>query len=178
MDRVTIISGCPGSGKTTLARTLAGRHLRGVHLATDRFYEFMAHRLDPSTPESRSQNTAVVRSFLAAAKSFREDDYQVFVDGVIGPWWLDTIIGFFPDFDYVILHAGLECVLARAGDRAQHAQASANSELVAEMHRQFAAVSGFSRQRIDTDGHSPDWVLAEFDRKSEAGDFAVPRMLQ
>ena len=177
MNRVTIIAGCPGSGKTTLARSLAGRHPNGVHLATDRFYEFLAHRLDPSTPESHAQNTAVVRAFLAAAKSYCDDDYLVFVDGVIGPWWLDTIIGFFPVFDYVILHAGLECVQARTGNRAQAAQASANSALVAEMHRQFAAVSGFASQLIDTDGLGPDWVVAEYDRKLEAGDFIVPRRL-
>lgn len=125
MKPLAIISGAPGSGKTTLAQGLARRSASGVHVVTDEFYRFLAHRLDPSTPESRTQNTSVVKAFLNAARSFHEDGYDVYVDGVIGPWWLDDIVRIFPRFDYVILHADLPTMSSRAPLRSAHTQASA-----------------------------------------------------
>jgi len=110
---VTIIGGCPGTGKTTLAARLAGRSPMGVHVVTDQFYHFLTHRLDPSTPESKAQNEAVVSAFLSAARAFAEHGYEVYVDGVIGPWWIDTITGVMPACDYLILHADLDTVLDR-----------------------------------------------------------------
>lgn len=55
MKPVTIISGCSGSGKTSLAQALADASGRGVHLETDLFYRFLAHPLNPSKPEIQDQ---------------------------------------------------------------------------------------------------------------------------
>jgi adenylate kinase family enzyme len=40
---ITIISGTPGAGKTSLARALAAGDPKGVHIETDEFFRFLSH---------------------------------------------------------------------------------------------------------------------------------------
>lgn len=176
MARLTIISGCPGVGKTTLARELARRQQYGVHLVTDDFYRYLSHRLDPSTPESKSQNTTVVRAFLRAAWAFLEGGYDVYLDGVVGPWWLDEISCQFSDFDYVILHADLETVLERTANRGRRTQASANSTVVRTMHKQFSELADHAQRTIDTSSKTTELIIAEYERRhaSDAFCYCVP----
>lgn len=172
MASVTIVSGCPGTGKSAFSRLLAGQHEMGVCIETDTFYHFLAHRLDPSTPESKPQNTTVMRSFLLAACSFYEDGYDVLIDGVIGPWWLDTIREILPRFEFVILHEDRATVLQRTSERAKTAQASANPKLVRVMHGQFDALTETAKRTIDTSGKTTQVVLDEFMERRARGDFA------
>ena len=173
MSNLVIISGCPGSGKTTLAKQLAGRGKRGVRIDTDAFYHFLSHRLDPSTPESKDQNTTVVRAFLRSALAFNEDDYDVYVDGVIGPWWLEILQTELPEFQYAILHADLRTVMARTTERAKTHQASASPEIVKIMHSQFDAIEGQETRFIVTTGKDPEEILSEFDSRLTQGDFVI-----
>jgi chloramphenicol 3-O-phosphotransferase len=46
---ITIISGTPGAGKTSLARALAASDARGVHIETDEFFRFLAHPIGPTS---------------------------------------------------------------------------------------------------------------------------------
>jgi predicted kinase len=172
MPSITIVSGCPGSGKSTISKLLAANREMGVRIETDVFYHFLAHRLDPSTPESKPQNTAVVRSFLTTALSFYEDGYDVFLDGVIGPWWLETVQDTLPTFQYAILHADLATVLKRTTARSKTAQSSASPDLVRVMHKQFDALDDANSRTIDTRDKTSRIVFEEFLSRQRQGDFA------
>jgi len=67
---ITIIGAPPGTGETTLARLLSAGESRGVHIESDRFFHFVAHRVDPSLPGANSQNATVVRAYVAAALEY------------------------------------------------------------------------------------------------------------
>lgn len=169
MASLIIISGCPGSGKTTLASSLADRSPLGVRVDTDAFYHFVTHRLDPSTPESKNQNTSVVRAFLRASNSYFQDGYDVLIDGVLGPWWLKLMQSELSEFGYAILHANRETVLQRTSERTS--QGSANPALVKTMHAQFDSISGMEKRTINTSGKTPSDVLIEFTNRQRNGDF-------
>ena len=116
MASITIISGCPGTGKTTLSRALARAAPAGLHLITDTFYHFPAHPLDPTTPESHAQNTTIITKIGRAADASGEGGYDVFLDGVVGPWFLQRCsmsgtLGY--AWSHVILRATLAEELAR-----------------------------------------------------------------
>jgi hypothetical protein len=89
---IVIVSGCPGSGKTTLAKALAlARGTKGVHLVSDVFYGFPAAPIDPTHPDSREQNTVIMRALARAARAFAEGGYHVVLDGIFGPWFLPVL---------------------------------------------------------------------------------------
>ncbi|NJN51227.1 MAG: AAA family ATPase [Gammaproteobacteria bacterium] len=172
---VVVISGPPGAGKSTLAATLAERCATGVHLHSDDFYRYLSHPLDPSTPASKSQNETVVDAFLAAANAYAGGGFEVYLDGVIGPWWLPTLKATLPDFRYVMLMIDLDSALHRTARRGS--QPSATPRVVREMHRQFARdASRYAASIIDTTGLSTDAVLVEYVRRMSQGGFEPPSM--
>ena len=40
-------------------------------------------------PESNEQNLIVIEAFLEAAKRYARGGYDVIVDGIVGPWFLE-----------------------------------------------------------------------------------------
>lgn len=174
MASITIVSGCPGSGKTTLARQLASLAERGLHLLSDTFYRFPARPIDPASPAAHQQNTSVMRALGRAAGSFAEDEYTVFLDGVIGPWFLPVLAREVPPsvpLEYVVLQVQLERALARVRER----QGPGASATVAHMHRAFSELGEFARCALDTASSSAEDVLFEFLARSKRGDFVVSR---
>jgi predicted kinase len=91
MAPIVIVSGCPGSGKTTLARALSDADGRGVHIVSDLFYAFPSAPIDPTRPDSHAQNGVIMSALARAAGAFAEGGYRVFLDGVIGPWFLPVL---------------------------------------------------------------------------------------
>ena len=174
MASITIVSGCPGSGKTTLARQLASVAERGLHLLSDTFYRFPARPIDPTSPAAHQQNTSVMRALGRAAGSFAEDEYTVFLDGVIGPWFLPVLARELPPsvpLEYVVLQVQLE----RALDRVRQRQGPGASATVAHMHRAFSELGEFARCALDTSSSSVEDVLGEFLARSKRGEFLVSR---
>ncbi len=84
---VVIVSGPPGSGKTTVSATLALGYERGVHLESDWFYESIKSGfVAPWLPDAHSQNAAVMVAVADAAAAYADAGYTVVWDGIVGPW--------------------------------------------------------------------------------------------
>ena len=170
---ITIISGAPGCGKTSLARYLADQQRQGVHLETDLFFSFVRHRLDPSLPGSQNQNASVARAYLAAALEYQDGGYDVYLDGVIGPWWFELIENMLGSFDYLLLHAPLDLCLQRISERS--GQSSATASVAMRMQEQFSAIIvNHPANTISTDGSSVVSVAAEFQGRRQRGELRLP----
>lgn len=172
MASITIVSGAPGTGKTTLARALAAADPQGLHLASDCFYTFPAHPIDPTRPESHAQNTTIVRALGRAAAAFAEGGYGIFLDGIVGPWFLPTLVAELPSeapLEYVVLRAPL----AETLERVRRRDGAGASARVAHMHRAFADLGDYAQHAVDAAAADPAGVLARVREGRARGRFAL-----
>ena len=171
---LTIVSGCPGAGKTTLAAGLAAAASRGAHIVSDTFYTFPARLIDPADPASHEQNTTILKAVGRAAAAFLDDGYQVVLDGVVGPWFLPVLareIGIQHGLEYVVLSVSLDLALRRVRER----DGPGASTRVEHMHAAFSELGNYAHHELDTSRLSAPQVLEEFVVRSARGDFELQR---
>ena len=158
MASIVIVSGCPGSGKTTLSHALARSQPSGVHIVSDVFYGFPAEPVDPTRKESHHQNTVIMRALARSARAFAEGGYDVVLDGVIGPWFLPALRGELsggPSVSYLVLRAPEAEALRRVRER----QGPGASARVRHMVAAFAELGELRAHAVDTAGRTPEEVL-------------------
>lgn len=157
--RIVIITGAPGTGKTTTASIIAEESdlTKSVHMHTDDFYHYLCKgAIPPYLPESQEQNVVVIEAFLEAAKRYARGGYDVVVDGIIGPWFLQPWLKVVEDgyeVHYIILRADKETTLKRATQRSK-LDRETNIELVERMWGQFSDLGCYEADVIDTTGYS------------------------
>ena len=168
--RILIITGAPGTGKSTVSAVVAAEsdRERSVHLHTDDFYHCLSKgAIPPHRPESNDQNRVVMEAILAAAKCYARGGYDVVVDGIIGPWFLEpwqAAVREGYEVHYMVLRASREETMERAVGRAK-LDRETNMELVQTMWDQFCCLGVYEVHVIDTTGRSiQDTVSAVKDR--------------
>ena len=164
--RIIVITGSPGTGKTTTAAILAKESDmdKSVHMHTDDFYHYLSKgAIPPHLPESNEQNLVVIEAFLEAAKRYVRGGYDVIVDGIIGPWFLApwrNLVREQYEVHYIILRASKEETLKRAVGRSK-LDRKTNIELVETMWEQFRSLGIYESNVVDTTAYSiPETVSA------------------
>lgn len=119
---VVIVSGPPGSGKSTIAAALAESADRGVHLESDWFLRWIRSGfIPPHLPASHSQNIAVMDIVTDAAAGYATAGYVVVWDGIVGPWFLERVVSRLSArgvrVRYLVVRAERETALARVLER-------------------------------------------------------------
>lgn len=167
-----LMTGPPGSGKTTVAALVAGKLDQSAHVLGDHFFRYIRNGwLDPSLPESNDQNKVVIDLSARAAAAYAAAGYTTVLDGIYGPWFLDQVTDAVGDVElhYVVLRADLETCLQRA----QSSDDGATDTIVRTMHEHFDELGQYERLVIDTTTATPDELCAEVIRRFEAGDLRL-----
>lgn len=181
---ITIVSGTPGTGKTTISERLAelwqGEGPKVAHLDSDTFFSFPTKLIPPETPEAQEQNEVVSRAIAGTALEFSNGGYSVILDGVVGPWMLPHYLKCFQDLvqpgtpgslAYVVLRASLEETLSRATNRPDAEKFS--PEGVRVMYRQFADLKVFEPHVYETDGITPEQTATNIAAALASGAYRI-----
>lgn len=176
--RIVLISGPCGAGKTTVARCLAERGSGGaVHMHTDDFYHSIRRGyIPPWMDEADKQNETVVEAAAAAAKRFAEGGYEVYVDGVIGPWFLKPWIQLVRagmDVRYIVLRPDEPTTVARAMAREQQAKIPLAKSTVTSMWRSLAHLGAYEPHAVDTSAMDSRQSAAYLRERLEAEGFRL-----
>ena len=157
--RIIIITGSPGTGKSTISSILAkeSNMSKSVNMQTDDFYHYLSKgAIPPYLPESNEQNLIVIEAFLESAKRYARGGYDVIVDGIVGPWFLDPWIKAAQEnyeVHYIILRATKEETMKRAIERSK-LNKETNINLVETMWNQFNNLGKYESNVIDTTNSS------------------------
>jgi predicted kinase len=173
-----LLSGPPGSGKTTVGRMVASKVPHSVCIQSDWFWTTIVNGyIPPWEPVADRQNRVMISSALAAAHRMVTGGYSVVVEGVVGPWHFDLVRHELGDLPvpaiYAVLRPGLEVCLARAVRRVaesdQHRDALTEEGPIRRLWHEFADLGEYEPCVLDTSGLSPTETADEVGRRVRVG---------
>lgn len=171
MSPITIVTGNPASGKSTLCRLWASTFRLAVHLRLDHFYEGLAHPLLPTASEAQFQDITITQAFCRAAATYAEAGYAVFLDGIIEPRLFPVVREELAcPLHYVVLRCGLEEALLRN----EHREEFIPRAFVRAFHSRFRDVGPHESHAVETGTGTPEDVLETLQVRWERGDFLLP----
>lgn len=173
---ILILTGPPGAGKTTTARSLAAASaVPAVHLHADDFWHCIRNgAIPPYLPEAHAQNEVVMGVIAQAAEGYAKGGYFVVVDGIVGPWFLQPFRRLSQPPHYVILRPALETAIERC--RLRGNDTLADPESITALYRQFSRSDGLDHHVIDTREHTPYDTLSAVRHALLSGRFRLGGM--
>jgi predicted kinase len=176
-----LLTGPPGTGKTTVAPLVADRHEPSVCLDLDWFFaKIRRGALEPWRPEAHAQNRAVLHAAAEACTTLAAEGYVCVAEGILYPFMVDLFAaagaGRGVDLHYAVLRAPIDVVQQRVVDRRaepEHFGALADAAVVDDLWTQFERQGVGERHLVDAGGRSPDEVAEEIDRRFRAGEFRL-----